>query len=816
MRRSDVIVAALAVVLMVAPAPAQKQAKPKADQPLKADPANDLFQLALLAYREAVEQKNAERQKETYLAAVRQFDRFHTTFPKHSNALKSWYYSAVCYQKVGNLKGYRNCLSKVVTTWKEGPLVGAAAYQLAHEHYKARKYDEAEPLYQLSAEQTDNEDFRHKAVYSRALCFEKLEKRPESIAALKAVLADEGSPFREGAERVLAHHYKEDGKKEEALAHFINLISSPDVKTKADATLQCARLARELKKKESAKKYFEAILVTPGLEEWRDEAQLSLMSTASRAEEHQAVIDYFNKGKFPLDKAPMAQRLQLAAKAFEALGQKDRSTALLRELSKIAPNNMTAFEAGYVVISREYKTGGRELTKQADEFIKRFETKHPDDPRIHNARLMLAEGHYQAGNYAAAALVYGKIGLKHIAKENHGGLRYRLSSALLQAGDREAALKAFDLFIEKHPDHPQAINAIVKRAEVYLEGGDSSKAHRELERLLAKAKNPQLKEYAWAQKAGLYKQAIEDEAARQREGDGNPARQSENLAKFAECHERLIADFPDRDPEKRAASEFWRGWALYRQDQFAECLEPFKRARETDAGTLGRESTLHLALANYQLQQRDELKTELDLLLKNYPNENVPRPVFAWLGTSFAREENYPEGWHYLKYAITPKEPTKTKVVVWRAAGRSALEAGAFEESIRPLEIVLQVEENKFRQSETNYLLARAHFKLNDPERARKAAEACLDFKPQGILNAQARLILGDIAMSQGDPHSAAKHYVAVVEFYSKDRTIALKALRRAISALELKGGEKSLKSAKRYRERLQKLQNAAQSTPSG
>ena len=140
----------------------------------------------------------------------------------------------------------------------------------------------------------------------------------------------------------------------------------------------------------------------------------------------------------------------------------------------------------------------------------------------------------------------------------------------------------------------------------------------------------------------------------------------------------------------------------------------------------------------------------------------------------------------------------------------------AWPEALRPLEIVLQVEENDYRKAETNFLLARAHFKLKDPERARKASEACLAFKPQGDLNAKARLLLGDIAMSQGNPNTAAQHYVVVAEFYGKEPEILERALRRAINALELKGGEESLKSAKRYRQRLDQLKNQAANTSGG
>ena len=789
---------------------AQNENKPAnaGDQPLRADPANDLFQLALHSYREAGEVKNAQRKRETYLAAARQFDRFHSRFPAHSNAIKARYYKAICHQKVGNMRGFRESLAEVVSNHEKGSLVGAAAYQLAFEHYKGKDYGEAAPLFKIAASETDNEDYRHRALYSRALCFEKLGHPKETISALKAVLADAGSPFQTQSERVLAHYYAKADMEEEALAHFIALAKSTDRTTRADAVLQCAQISRKLGKKDFARKYFEEILVTPGLEQWRGEAQLSLMSEAALAGQPQKVVDYYRRGNYRLDEEALARRLQIAAEAYESLGDTEQSTALFKELAEIAPDSMTALEAGYLVLSRDYKTSSRNLVKQAREFLRRFEKEHANDPRIHNARLMLAEGYYQARRYGPAAQEYAAIDLRHIAAENRPGLRYRLATMQLRAGNPQAALLAFNTFLEHHPQDEQASNAIVNRAEIYLDLEESANAHLEFDRLLSHADRTDLKEYALAQKALLYKGEIDSSK------DG-PARR-DILAKFAACHARLLSEFEAREPAKKAASEFWHGWALYRLNKFSDCVPPFQRARQGDAAELGRGSTLHLALAHYHLQQRNELRRELDTLLRNYRDENIPRPVFAWLGSTYHKDEEYADAWAYLQHAITPAKPTQTTVAVWRAAGRSALEAGAYEASLRPLEIVLQVEESPYRKAETQFFLGRAHLALKDPERARKATEACLTLKPQGLLNSRARLQLGDIAMAQGDPNTAAQFYVPVVELYGKDPAIAETALRRAISALELKDTEESRRASRRYRERLQTLKKTAPPAPRG
>ena len=107
--------------------PPEQGAPAPADKPLRANPTNDLFQLALHSYREAGEVKDAQRMKETYLAAIRQFDRFRARFPAHPNAIKARYYKAICHRKVGDMKGFRECLAEVVNIHEKGVLVGAAA-----------------------------------------------------------------------------------------------------------------------------------------------------------------------------------------------------------------------------------------------------------------------------------------------------------------------------------------------------------------------------------------------------------------------------------------------------------------------------------------------------------------------------------------------------------------------------------------------------------------------------------------------------------------------------------------------------------------
>ena len=161
--------AALSLLLLVLPARAQEEPAGETEKPLVADPANDLFELAQLSYQEALDEKNPKRRNDTLGVAIRQFERFREAYPKHENAVKSWYYTALCHRKLGDESTFRAHLNAIVTGWKKGPLVGAAAYQLADELYKAEQWAKAEALYRLAASESDNEASRHRSVYSLSL-----------------------------------------------------------------------------------------------------------------------------------------------------------------------------------------------------------------------------------------------------------------------------------------------------------------------------------------------------------------------------------------------------------------------------------------------------------------------------------------------------------------------------------------------------------------------------------------------------------------------------------------------------------------------
>jgi tetratricopeptide (TPR) repeat protein len=208
---------------------------------------------------------------------------------------------------------------------------------------------------------------------------------------------------------------------------------------------------------------------------------------------------------------------------------------------------------------------------------------------------------------------------------------------------------------------------------------------------------------------------------------------------------------------------------------------------------------------------------ELLSLLEDRTGDKVGRKVFGWAGVILATQaEDYPRAWKFLPHAVDLAKPTETKTIVWRSYAKAAVETGEFPSAIPALAILLERDENDYLKAESLYLTARSYFGLNDLKKAHVAAEDALGLKPQGRLNAEIRLLLGDIALGEDDPAGAAKYYVVVAELFSEtDRRIEISALRRAAAALEDLATPEALADAKRYRERLKTIQSLP-SPPSG
>ena len=186
-------------------------------------------------------------------------------------------------------------------------------------------------------------------------------------------------------------------------------------------------------------------------------------------------------------------------------------------------------------------------------------------------------------------------------------------------------------------------------------------------------------------------------------------------------------------------------------------------------------------------------------MIKEFPDSGLPRPVYAWLGATFAADGAYAQAWKYLTKAVTPNKPEDTKKAVWKAYAQSAEALGYHKETIQACDILLPTEESAYLRAVLLHRKAKALLGLRQFSSANTVAKQALELKPQGELNAELRLTMGDIALKQDDLDDALSHYVVVAEIIGTgdNKTAAIK---RAIDVYQEKGDSTSLAAAAKYK----------------
>lgn len=759
-----------------------EQPKP-APAPLKADPARDLYEAAQLAYAEAKNARKKAARKIAYENSQRTFERFLKAFPHDRRVPQARFYLASCYDKLGNTEKSFQIYSALANSGAEGPFTEAAAQQVANTYYKNKDYQTAEPLFARLATIASTADTRHVALFQRALCLQHLNRTDDLKSALRAVVFDQGSPYQEKARVAISALYAKTGEKTKAYANYKLLTQSKDPQTAADATLQTALLARELRNTTEANTWFQKILTTPRLAKWHGKAQLTLMSDAFNAPDYARVTALFEQGKFKLTRDEEAQSLAMAAESYRQLNQEEKANKLYARLSRVSTDKDQAFDAAYAVLTREYKTGTKSFFKSGENFLQRYEKNHGNDARVDNVHLMLAEKYSSQQKFKDAARQYNQINLSRIDASNIPRVRYRLAYARLKSGDKARARDSFNVFLSKHPNDKNAIRALAHRAGINEALGAEEAAVTDYEHLLTRTQEPTLRLQALSAMAEIF-------------------RAKEDFPRLVTTHQGLLKEFPKRPAREVAASHFILAWSYFKQNKHDLALPEFVQARELNPKGLGKDVTIHIALIHFANQNQEALQVELDRLLKEFPGSDLPRPVYAWLGAKFASEGAYSEAWKYLPKAVTLKKPNETKIAVWKAYSQSAEVLGHYKETLESCDILIPQENSPYLKAVLLHRKAKGLLGLWQYSSASEVAKRALELKPQGELNGELRITLGDIAAAQEQVDEALGHYVVVAEIIGKD-AVKTKALKRAIAIYEKKGDSSSLASAANYRKLL-------------
>ena len=753
------------------------------DPALAPDAANDFFQRAKNLYDAAQASTDVQNRRDFYQRSAQIFAEYLTSFPNHPNAEMAWWYLGNSYYQSGQIDDAKRCFSSLLNRYGKGRWVAAAAYTLAADHYNKGDYAFAAPMFERYAANAAKPEERPRGMYFAGNCYRLLGRDREATAAFKKVIEDpEGSLFAPQSKVALGHLALNAGKPKEALDLFEEVTASPaQPKVRGEAALEAALAATKLDRAEVSDRYLALIMRTPGMEDFRPDAQTALMGNHFARNEYKEVIEIFKGTTTKAEGEKEAARLMYAARAYMRLKNPSEAMGLFREVEKLVkPETDLAFHASYYRLLCFFQVEGRHVPEQVDAFLQLYRRSRPDDSRIHTALMMKAESLCASKDLAAAAKVYGEVNANAVSEKNRPGLLYQRGWCMSMAGDPQGAIRSFSDFITRYPTDPRVPSAIGKRAKAYAEMDDPKKAMADFDRLTAPGIPEDLTSFAWLESARL-------------------RRTENNIPDMITRYQGLLKNVGNLSDNLQAEANYWIGWGLVKTNAAKDAIAYLDKARTLRPDAYRKHAGILLTLGYFSAQDTAKVASELNLAIEGKYEADIPEQVLQWSGMQSFNAGDFKLAAKCLAIIASPDEPRATAKEVWRYLAKSRLETGDATGALAAANNVLAVEENPAWKADGLLDRGRALFALDKPAEARKDADDADALHPQGRTSAGLRILSGDLEMKADDPKKAAAAYLYVVKFH-EDKDLKPLALWKLIQALE-KQDDKS--EAEKYRQQL-------------
>lgn len=734
--------------------PAAAQQPPRAGivpEDLRADAGNDFFARGKNLYETAKVSVDFETRRDLYLRSADIFSEYINQFPNHANTEAAWWHLGHSFYQAGLIDDAKRCFSTLLNRYGKGKYAAAAAYTLAADHYNKREYAFAAPLFERFAANAANPSDRPKGNLFAANCYRLLGREREAIAAYKRVIADpEGALFKDQAQIEVGKLTLKAGKLQEAFELFRAVADSTAIaKQRGDAALHAGIAATKLGETALAKKYLRFVLDSPGMEEFRPDAQTALMENDYAQKDYHAVLDIFRKSTLKGEGEKEAFRLMIAARAMMKLKRPAEASELFREVERLVkPENDLAFQASYYRLNCFFQIEGKHVVDQVDAFLQIYGKLHPEDTRIHTAMLMKAETLFAENKTAEAAKEYSKIDPARLSDANRPGFLYQRGWCLAEAGDAQGAIRSLTDFLAKYPDDKRIHPALVKRAKAYAETGESAKAVADFDRLTTdKAAPADLVALAWL------------ESARTRCKEGN-------IENMLVRYKGLLEKVDDLTDNLKAEANYRIGWGMVKTNQPKEAAPFLNTARTLRPETYSKNAGLLLAISHFAAKDPKNLSAEIDLAIGGKYIEDVLQQAVQWAGMQAYNSGDYETAARFLEVIANPDEPRATQKEVWRYLAKALIETAKFTEALPAIDNLLDVEDNPAWKADALLDRARAFFGLKRYVESRNTTDEALALRPQGRTSAHLRVVSGDLYFQENNLSQAAADYLYVINFY--------------------------------------------------
>jgi TolA-binding protein len=239
-----------------------------------------------------------------------------------------------------------------------------------------------------------------------------------------------------------------------------------------------------------------------------------------------------------------------------------------------------------------------------------------------------------------------------------------------------------------------------------------------------------------------------------------------------------------------AQANYWIGWSAFEAKRYQDAIASLVKARDLNPDEFGEKTSLRLILCYQNLGNKTEAAKEVDGFIEKDPQRtSMVLDVCRWLGTEFYNDNNFQGAAEYLGLMTKNSEPAKIDKGIWLNYAKSLNDLKNFPEATNAINHYLEMATDPAERAQGFLVLGGSQLGAKDFDAATKSAEQALSLQPEGRLNAEARMLIGDVDTARGNYENAARSYMSVALLY-EDPEVTPRALEHAYEAFQKAGNE--------------------------
>ncbi len=699
--------------------------------------------------RRQLDYANALFLRKLYDLAVPEYEKYLDQYPVARGRASVYFFLGECHRALNRPGAARKSFQKVLDDYGESEFAGPAAYVLAETAFTEKDYAAALPLFHRAAAKSKESAVALSARYFEARCLETLDRKDEACGIYQQVSdAKNPNPYREDSRLAAASILSARGKKADAFKQYEALANETQKPAlKAEAAVRGGMIALDLVQAEKGK-----------IDKAMADKAASLLQKGRTLPE---------AGKFRAIAQVGLRRLQYQS------GQYAQLLADYKKEQEKLP------EAGQAEVMLLAANSERQLghAKEAEDIYRQIIAKYPDreeakdaayqrliniynsDPpallaevdeflksnptaeRADQAKLLKAEALYKQQNYAEAAPIYSELRASQLSPKLRAESAYKLGLCCVQLKNISGIVEAFTYYLQAFPDNPPAPAALAQRALAYEQD-----------------KN--------------YGAALSD----------------------------FLKEFPRSSVGAQA--QYYIGKAAFEAKDYKTALAALDAARQLNKEQYYNLATLRIISSYFGLKDRSALTKEVNDFMATSPTVSVPAEILEWLGIEYYNEKNYEAAEKYLSALGKIDHPANVKPDFLFYLGDTASKLKNFAGAEDAFGKYLQLATDPAGKAKVLLALGAVKIGAHKPDDAQKIAEEIMALQPEGRVNAEARLLAGDVQSERGNFDDAGKAFMSVALLYD-DPAITPRALEKAALAYQRAGKtDEADRLARQLRER--------------